>query len=106
MFLIVIYGEYRICNKKPTRKYKTIFSTNATNYIAVCGDTKSPCELKIKLFRGDFDLNEKYLYYFKQQLEDDKQIIISQKMDTLFNYLSVIISAVVMCDGVPSGNTI
>ena len=70
------------------RPVGTIFSTNATNYIAVCGDTKSPCELKIKLFRGDFDLNEKYLYYFKQQLEDDKQIIITQKMDTLFNYLS------------------
>jgi uncharacterized protein YbaR (Trm112 family) len=70
------------------RPVGTIFSTNATNYIAVCGDTKSPCELKIKLFRGDFNLNEQYLYYFKQQLEDDKQIIITQKMDTLFNYLS------------------
>ena len=70
------------------RQVGTIFSSSSNNYTAVCGDKQKPCELKIKLFRGDFDLNEQYLYYFKQQLEDDKQIIITQKMDTLFNYLS------------------
>lgn len=70
------------------RQVGTIFSSSMNNYTAVCGDTKNPCELKIKLFRGDFSLCEQYLYYFKQQLEDDKQIIITQKMDTLFNYLS------------------
>ena len=70
------------------RPVGTIFSNKANMYSAICGDTKQPCNLKIKIFRGEHSLNEYYVYLFRQQLEDDKQTLIVQKMDTLFNYIS------------------
>jgi hypothetical protein len=86
-------GKKQVLKIKPEciyckRPVGTIFSVSKTHYHAVCGNRKDPCSLNIQLFRGDFQFNEYFLYLFKETLEEDKQTIIVQKMDTLFNYIS------------------
>jgi hypothetical protein len=83
-----IAKEYRPKCIKCTRPFGTIFESRDRRYIARCGNTGAPCDLKIQLFRGDHHLTEDMLYLFQYQLESSKETIISQKLDTLFNYLS------------------
>jgi hypothetical protein len=66
----------------------TIFEQRDRRYIARCGSGNNPCDLKIQLFRSDHLHRETMLGSFREMLEEDKDQIISQKLDTLFGYLS------------------
>lgn len=70
------------------RPVGTIFSRKDERYIAICGDTAQPCKLNIEIFSGGYDSIQRYLYLFYEQVQDEKDIIIRQKLDTLFNYVS------------------
>jgi hypothetical protein len=70
------------------RPVGTIFSRKDERYMAICGDTVEPCKLNIEIFSGGYDNIQNYLYLFYEQLQDEKDIIIRQKLDTLFNYVS------------------
>lgn len=73
---------------KCQRPVGTIFSLKNNTYTAVCGDTSNPCDLNISLYRGDYENIESGLYNFKYSIDEMKEGIITQKMDTLFNYIS------------------
>lgn len=71
--------------KKPVG---TIFRKTENNYIAICGDTRQPCNLDINLFTG---IRQNFDFAFtatKQSMEHTKQLLVKQKMDTLFSYLN------------------
>jgi hypothetical protein len=86
--------EYRPKCIKCARPFGTIFESRDRRYIARCGNTASPCDLNIQLYRGSYNMTEYMVYLFQEQVEMSKEAIISQKLDTLFNYLSEQNSAV------------
>ena len=70
------------------RPVGTLFSHKNNRYIAVCGDARCPCNLNIEIFNGT-GTNILYgLELFKESIDDLKEHIILQKLDTLFNYVS------------------
>jgi hypothetical protein len=69
------------------RPVGSLFSNEGRTYLARCGDTKNPCKLDIKIFAGEFGLLDHLLKTFQQDIQDKKQDIIKQKLDTLFNYI-------------------
>jgi len=70
------------------RPVGTIFKRKDERYLAICGDAKQPCHLKIELYTGRFSDNETLMYDFKEHVEDLKDKIIQQKLDTLFNFVN------------------
>lgn len=70
------------------RPFGTIFENRDRRYIAVCGNKNEPCELNIQLYRGSHSKREFMMYLFREQMDDLKDGIISQKLDTLFGYIS------------------
>jgi Leucine-rich repeat (LRR) protein len=73
---------------KCKRAVGTIFTKTKNRYLAMCGDTTTPCALNIEIFNGNF----KNIYYFFNLFSEDvaniKDTIITQKLDTIFNYIS------------------
>jgi hypothetical protein len=80
--------EYRPKCIKCRRPFGTIFEQRDKRYIARCGNAGDPCGLNIQLYRGNSVHSESLLYLFHNQMESTKETIISQKLDTLFNYIS------------------
>lgn len=74
---------------KCERPVGTIFSNKNRRYTAVCGDKVHPCGLNIEIFRGDFvsDITASIKEFF-EYLNENKEDVIIQKMDTLFSYIS------------------
>ncbi len=72
---------------KCKRAVGTIFTKKDNAYMAMCGDTKNPCKLNIELYAGNYDTTHKLLYEYKEYQDHTKDTIISQKLDTLFNYI-------------------
>lgn len=70
------------------RSVGSIFMTDKRTYIAKCGDTKSPCNLNIKIFAGSYGSLVDLLESFQTSVEYGKDTIMKQKLDTLFNYVS------------------
>jgi hypothetical protein len=70
------------------RKVGTIFKCKDRKYTAICGDVREPCPLNIQIFGGYYENLTQILYSFKTYLEEIKETIIRQKMDTLFQYLN------------------
>jgi hypothetical protein len=71
------------------RPVGTIFSNRDDGkYTAICGDKSSPCNLNIKIFSGNLIYLPYILNIFKDEIADIKDIIIRQKLDTLFSYVS------------------
>ena len=66
----------------------TIFANKDYRYIAICGSQNNPCSLNIKLYRGEHFNFETMLYNLKDNLDEHKEHIIKQKLDTLLNYIS------------------
>lgn len=66
----------------------TIFSNKGGRYSAICGSTSNPCKLNIKLYKGEFVNIEMFLEVMKDFVNQHKQDIIKQKLDTLLNYIS------------------
>jgi Leucine-rich repeat (LRR) protein len=69
------------------RPVGTVFAIKNERYTAVCGDKTQPCNLNIQIFNGDYMNLDNLLTVYKETLEDSKQTIIQQKLDTLFNYV-------------------
>ena len=63
----------------------TVFSHEKQHYRAKCG--KDACDLQIDIFMGDHDSLSTLVEEFRDHMEDSKQAIIEQKMQTLFGYL-------------------
>lgn len=70
------------------RPVGTIFSSKEKKYVAVCGDRENPCILNIELYRGNHMNIEYVLDVFKEDIDNLKENIIQQKLDTFFNYLT------------------
>ena len=86
-------GKLRAASIKPPcihckRNVGSIFSKVDDKYIAVCGDKDNPCSLNIQIYIGFYINNEKLLYINRELLDDSKEAIIKQKLNTLFNYMS------------------
>ena len=65
----------------------TVFTHDKQHYRARCGKSRDECELQIDIFMGDHDSLSTLLEEFRDHMEDSKQAIIEQKMQTLFGYL-------------------
>ena len=72
---------------KCKRAVGTIFTKKDNKYMAMCGNAQDPCKLNIELYAGNFDSLQTKLYEYKEFLEETKDTIIRQKLDTLFNYV-------------------
>ena len=70
------------------RPVGTIFSCSSSGYSAICGDKNQPCQLNIILSRVYSKPIEGFVNLFKESVDDIKNEIIQQKMDTLFSYIS------------------
>lgn len=86
-------GKLRAASVKPqcvncNRKVGSIFFKKDDKLVALCGDKDNPCNLNIQLYSGIFFNYENALTSHKSILYDTKDAIITQKLDTIFNYLS------------------
>jgi hypothetical protein len=70
------------------RAVGTSFYRKDERYYALCGDSKAPCSLNIEIYSGNFSPKIDLLYTFKELVDESKDNIIRQKMDTLFAYVS------------------
>jgi len=70
------------------RPVGSIFMTEERTYIAKCGDTTNPCNFNIKIFAGSYGSLDDLLESFHTYVEEGKDTIMTQKLDTLFNYVS------------------
>lgn len=73
---------------KCKRKVGSVFSRKDNLYTAICGDTKNPCNLDIKIFPGMLLEFKTMFDLTKEDFENVSDIIILQKLDTLFNYIN------------------
>lgn len=64
------------------------FKITNDSYTASCGNSQNPCKFNIELTRGSYILSETYLNVMDDIINDTKQIIVKQKMDALFEYIS------------------
>jgi hypothetical protein len=69
------------------RPVGSLFTNEGRNYLARCSDAKNPCNLDIKIFAGEYGLLDNFLNTFQREIQDTKEKIIKQKLDTLFNYI-------------------
>ena len=53
----------------------------------VKGITKKPCKLNIKLYKGEFVNLEMFLEVMRDYINQHKEEIIKQKLDTLLNFI-------------------
>jgi hypothetical protein len=73
---------------KCKRPVGTIFSFKNNRYVAICGDDKTPCSLNIEIYNGKSNDIYYMIDIFKEDIDNLKDDIIRQKMDTLFNYVT------------------
>lgn len=73
---------------KCKRPVGTIFSKKDSRYMAICGDSQTPCNLDIQIFAGDASNFSYTLEIFKEETDHIKDTIIEQKLDTLFSYVA------------------
>lgn len=70
------------------RPVGTKFGLKDRNYTAVCGDVTTPCKLNIKIYAGDNDFdNNMVLSLTKTKVDEIKNKIIQQKIETVLNYM-------------------
>ena len=71
------------------RKVGTLFTHVNGNYRAICGDYLSnQCKLDIHIISGNFSRFDELFTIYNEDIQDNKQTIIEQKMNTLFKYIS------------------
>jgi hypothetical protein len=71
-----------------SRNVGMIFSGKDQKYMAYCGDTIKPCDWKLVIHRGDHYSFIETMEEMRENLEETKENIIRQKMDTLFQYIT------------------
>jgi len=65
----------------------TQFFIEDNYYMARCGSTTKPCDLDIKLFKGEYISFDFALETYSSEIQDDKQGIIVTKMDSIFKFI-------------------
>lgn len=73
---------------KCARPVGTQFFSKDNKYIAVCGDTRNPCNLDIQIYNGEFSKYYQFIQDFKDEIETTKQQIICDKLNVLFGYVN------------------
>ena len=73
---------------KCKRPVGTQFLIKDSKYIALCGDTRNPCNLDIQIYNGDLTPYHDLIQIYKNDIEMAKQNIICDKLDVLFSYVS------------------
>ena len=86
-------GKKRLLELKPkcihcARPVGTIFSISDNRYKAICGDTNNPCNLNIEIYKGEYSNLYDMIDEFKHDIDEIKEKIICQKLDTIFDYVS------------------
>ena len=71
-----------------SRKVGMIFSGKDQKYMVYCGDHTKPCDWKIVIHRGDHYSFLETMSEMRENLEETKENMIRQKMDTLFHYIT------------------
>jgi Leucine Rich repeats (2 copies) len=81
-----VQGKCVVC-KRPVG---SVFRVSENKYSAHCGDIAKPCGLNIQIYNSDiFDFEEIFdTYSVDTPMQDLKQSMIQQKMDTLFGYVA------------------
>lgn len=72
---------------KCKRDVGTLFTLKNNRYSAICGDAQNPCKLDIQIFAGIIFNLENILDIYRESTEEAKDLIIRQKLDTLFSYV-------------------
>lgn len=73
---------------KCKRKVGSIFSKENNTYTIICGDTQNPCNLDVQLFTGTLIQFHMLLDVFKESFDNVRDLVIRQKLDTLFDYVT------------------
>jgi hypothetical protein len=71
---------------KCKRPVGTQFLIKDSKYIALCGDTRNPCNLDIQIFNGELVAYHDFMQMYKDDIETSKLNIICDKLDVLFSY--------------------
>ena len=69
------------------RKVGSLFSHKDKYYSAKCGDVMSPCNFDISIYEGDHTHIEEIINMFSKDMEENKQQIIVDKMNSVFKYI-------------------
>lgn len=70
------------------RKVGSLFYIKDHTYYAICGDKTKPCDLSIKIFRGEYFPLDMFMEMGEEEIEKKKEEIIRLKLDTMFKYVS------------------
>jgi hypothetical protein len=73
---------------KCARPVGTLFSQKDGHYLAICGDSREPCKLRIDIFRGKNAVVRDEIQESMKIAEQIKDDIIETKMKVLFDYKS------------------
>lgn len=71
-----------------SNKVGMIFSGKDQKYSVYCGNANKPCDWKMVIHRGDHYLFTDTMMEMRENLEETKENMIRQKMDTLFQYIT------------------
>ena len=55
--------------------------------MAICGSATKPCDLNIKLYKGEYLSFDYILDTYASEIQDDKQSIIITKMNSIFKFM-------------------
>lgn len=80
--------QYRPECIKCKRKVGSIFSKENNTYTLICGDTKNPCNLDVQIFAGTLTQFLLLFDVLKEGFDETRDVVIRQKLDTLFDYVS------------------
>jgi hypothetical protein len=73
---------------KCKRKVGSIFKKENDTYTIICGDTQNPCNLDVRIFAGTLTQFHVMFNALKEGFDDTRDLVIRQKLDTLFDYVS------------------
>lgn len=68
-------------------KVGTNFFIQDNYYMAICGSATKPCDLNIKLYKGEYLSFDYILDTYASEIQDDKQSIIITKMNSIFKFM-------------------
>ena len=68
-------------------KVGTRFFIQDNYYMAICGNNTKPCDLNIKLYKGEYISFDYALTTYSEEIQNDKQDIIVTKMNSIFKFI-------------------
>jgi len=70
------------------RKVGSLFTHKDKYYTTKCGDQRNPCKLDISIYEGDHTNIEEVINLFSEDVEQDKEQIIIDKLNSVFKYIN------------------